>query len=165
MEKLNYIMNNYDIEILISILGLILLLFLIVIIQGIKISKTRRLYKKMFRDTDGKNIEEMLINNKKYIDSIIKQNNSINSEISNLRNNLKHTFSKTEIFRYDAFSSIAGQLSFVYVLLNQQNSGVILNGIYSNEGHYLYLKNVVEGKTENELSKEEKSTLQKALEK
>ena len=54
-------------------------------------------------------------------------------------------------------------MSFVIALLDDHNSGLILNSVHSREGCYLYMKDVVEGKTEILLGNEEKEALEKAL--
>lgn len=163
MATITYLINNYNIELIIGTYILIGLMVLLLIIQMIKTSKLKKRYNNMFKGEDIKNIEEMLLSQKKKIESIINTHDNINTNLLELEKALKLCYSKSTIFRYDAFSGLAGRLSFVYVLLNETNSGVILNGIYSSEGHYLYIKEVVAGKTEKELSKEERSTLEQTM--
>ncbi|MDO4978507.1 MAG: DUF4446 family protein, partial [Eubacteriales bacterium] len=46
-------------------------------------------------------------------------------------------------------------------VLDDNNSGWILNSVHSREGCYLYIKDVIEGKTEVLLGNEEKEALEK----
>ena len=46
---------------------------------------------------------------------------------------------------------------------DDNNTGFVLNSVHSREGCYLYLKDVVEGKTEVLLGSEEKEALERAL--
>lgn len=163
METITYLISNYENEIFIITYGLLLLLFIIMIIQAFKISGLKKRYRLMFKGDKNNNIEDMIIKYKNDVINVIKAQEAIEYDIRRIESALKKAYSKSSLYKYDAFSGLAGRLSFVYVLLDSNNSGVILNGIYSNEGHYLYIKDVVNGKTEKELSKEEKGTLEKAI--
>ena len=61
------------------------------------------------------------------------------------------------------FKGMGGNLSFVIAMLDDNNTGFVLNSVHSREGCYLYLKDVVEGKTEVLLGSEEKEALERAL--
>ena len=73
-------------------------------------------------------------------------------------------YQKTGIVKnYNAFKGMGGNLSFVIAMLDDNNTGFVLNSVHSREGCYLYLKDVVEGKTEVLLGSEEKEALERAL--
>lgn len=163
METVTYLLNNYSIEIIIGTYVFLALMLLLLIIQMIKTSKLKKQYNAMFKGENIDNVEDMLLSQKVKLENVSNTHDEIKSRIALIENAIKHSFSKSGVFRYDAFSGLAGKLSFVYVLLDSTNCGVILNGIYSNEGHYLYIKEVLSGKTEKELSKEERSTLEQVI--
>ncbi|PKM93819.1 MAG: DUF4446 domain-containing protein [Firmicutes bacterium HGW-Firmicutes-1] len=163
METVTYLMSNYGLEIIIGTYSFLALLFILLIIQMVKTSKLKKRYNLMFKGEKVQNVEEMLLMHKIEVDKVINTHADIKSNISNMQKALTTAYSKSSIYRYDAFSGLSGKLSFVYVLLDSTNSGLILNGIYSSEGHYLYIKDVVNGKTEKELSKEERLTLDKVM--
>ena len=73
------------------------------------------------------------------------------------------SYQKTGIVRYNAFKGMGGNLSFVLALLDDNNSGFILNSVHSREGCYLYLKDVDKGQTDTILGSEEKEALEQAL--
>lgn len=70
---------------------------------------------------------------------------------------------KPMLSMYNAFKGMGGNLSFVIAMLDDNNTGFVLNSVHSREGCYLYLKDVVEGKTEVLLGSEEKEALERAL--
>lgn len=70
---------------------------------------------------------------------------------------------KPVLSSYNAFNGHGGNLSFVIAMLDDNNTGFVLNSVHSREGCYLYLKDVVEGKTEVLLGSEEKEALERAL--
>ena len=65
--------------------------------------------------------------------------------------------------RYSAFKDTGSDLSFALALLNDNNDGVLLNGIYSREMSNIYAKQVNQGKTNVKVSDEEKQALEIAL--
>ena len=65
--------------------------------------------------------------------------------------------------RYSAFKDTGSDLSFALALLNDNNDGVLLNGIYSREMSNIYAKQIKEGKTINKLTEEEERALEIAL--
>ena len=76
---------------------------------------------------------------------------------------MQKTYQKVGIVRYDAFNEMGGNLSFVLTMLNDQNSGWLLNAMHSREGCYTYIKEIVNGKSYVELGEEEKESLERAI--
>jgi hypothetical protein len=58
---------------------------------------------------------------------------------------------------------MGGNLSFVLTMLNDQNSGWLLNAMHSREGCYTYIKEIINGKSYVELGEEEKESLERAI--
>ena len=58
---------------------------------------------------------------------------------------------------------MGGNLSFVIAMLDNNNSGFVLDVVHSREGCYIYLKEVEEGATEVLLGGEEQEALEQAL--
>ena len=70
--------------------------------------------------------------------------------------------SKYALVKYDAFDKMAGKLSFVIALLNDDNSGILINSMHSREGCFTYAKEIVNGESYIQLSSEEKEALEQA---
>ena len=79
------------------------------------------------------------------------------------KKNLNVMFSKYGVEKYDAFDDVGGKLSFALALLDQDNSGVILNAVHSRDNCFLYLKEIVKGESYVMLSQEELEALRKAV--
>ena len=93
-------------------------------------------------------------------EEIAKENKE---EVRNLRKQVQKTYQKVGIVRYDAFNEMGGNLSFVLTMLNDQNSGWLLNAMHSREGCYTYIKEIINGKSYVELGEEEKESLERAI--
>ena len=70
---------------------------------------------------------------------------------------------KIHIMKYDAFKEVGGNMSFVLVLLDMKNNGIIINSIRSTDGNYIYLKEVEKGECPTPLCKEENIALEEAV--
>ena len=57
---------------------------------------------------------------------------------------------------------MAGKLSFALALLNQDNTGVVINAMHSREGCFTYAKEIIKGESYIVLSEEEKEALNQA---
>lgn len=158
MEVQSKILSNlsFDPGILIYlILALLLIMFILVIILFIKQNTLIKKYRSFMRGRGGKSIEDVL---KKRIDEIdkLKENDAyISKRLKYLEQCVTRSYQKCGIVKYDAFKEMGGKLSFAYALLDDANSGYIINSIHSREGCYTYIKEIIKGESFIPLSEEE----------
>jgi hypothetical protein len=70
---------------------------------------------------------------------------------------------KVGLVRFNPFRDTGGDQSFILSLVDSNDTGVIISGLYSRSGTRWYAKKVVNGKgVEHELSEEEKKSLKEA---
>ena len=87
----------------------------------------------------------------------------VNNNKKRLDKDISLCIKKIGMVRYSAFKDTGSDLSFALALLNDNNDGVLLNGIYSREMSNIYAKQVNQGKTNVKLSDEEKQALEIAI--
>ena len=80
-------------------------------------------------------------------------------DIKKIIENLRETYQRVGIVKYDAFKEMGGKLSFSIALLNDNETGFIINSIHSSEGCYVYTKEIVNGECAITLGDEEKKAL------
>ena len=80
-----------------------------------------------------------------------------------LNKNIRASFQKFGLIKYNAFGGLGGNMSFAVALLDYTNTGFVINSVHSREGCFLYIKDVDAGTTEVELGSEEKLALEQAL--
>jgi hypothetical protein len=73
------------------------------------------------------------------------------------------TIQKTGIVRFNPFSDLGGNQSFVIALLDKNNNGFVISSLFVNEGSRVYAKAVREGKSDHTLSKEEQEAIERAI--
>lgn len=161
----NYIgLGGIDIGyILIGMTAVILLSFLLIVIQMIKLSKLKKKYSIFMQGKDAKSLEQDII-------GIYEDNKFMKISIDKNKNDIRELFKKHElsfqkfgIVKYDAFKQMGGQLSFSLVLLNENDDGFIINSVHSTEGCYSYSKEIKNGQCNISLGEEEKQALNMAL--
>ena len=109
---------------------------------------------------NGRDLDEML---KKYLDDVreIKRDNAeIKAYYTKLDNDIDTCIQKIGLVRYNAFKDVGSDLSFAIALLDRNDNGVILNGLYGSESSNIYAKPVKSGISKYQLSEEEKTALE-----
>jgi Protein of unknown function (DUF4446) len=69
----------------------------------------------------------------------------------------------TALVRYDAYGELSGHQSSSLALLDERRSGVVLSSIHHRDSARVYVKQIVAGKPELELSPEEREAVDAAL--
>lgn len=70
---------------------------------------------------------------------------------------------KVGLLRFNPFKDTGGNQSFILSLVDKNNTGVIISGLYSRSGLRWYAKKVLNGKgVEHELSEDEEKALKEA---
>lgn len=126
------------------------------------IFKTRRHYFGLTKRTRKNNIDEIL-------DSLLEDDKRLQKETEEIRRELKETIDKSRFYlqkmglvRFNAFGRTGNDQSFVLALLDKENSGLIVNFIYTHEGVRVYTKRVKLGKGEYQLSEEEQKAIKES---
>lgn len=140
-----------------------IVLFILLINVNMKYNRLKAAYTKFLKGKDGKNLEESFFEKFSLLDEVEEIAKENKEEVRNLRKQVQKTYQKVGIVRYDAFNEMGGNLSFVLTMLNDQNSGWLLNAMHSREGCYTYIKEIINGKSYVELGEEEKESLERAI--
>lgn len=156
------LINLYSEYIIIGLGIFTILLFVLLIIVNIKYSKLNKKYKRFMEGEKGESLEKIVLDKFEEINEIKKGIETINTHLGKVDEILTVTFQRSAIVKYDAFE-MGGKLSFALALLSEENNGFILNSMHSSsEGCYTYIKEIINGESFIQLSKEEKEALEEA---
>ena len=162
MENIMALLKTDNFLIIIAILLIVLLISYVVLI--IKTSNLNKRYKQFMKKLgNGKNIEEDLENYMYRVEKVERQNSELHLICKEMGNQLSGCVQKIGIVRYNAFKDTGSDLSFALALLDEDNTGVVMNGIYSREMSNIYAKPVEKGKSPYTISEEEKLAIDKAI--
>lgn len=150
--------------IIIGLAAVTVLLFILYIVNIVQMSKLKKNYRIFMEGKDAKSLEETLVKRLDQVDELITANKTNQRNIQQLFNNMKFTFQKVGLVKYDAFNEMGGKLSFSLALLNETDDGFVLNAVHSREGCYTYIKEIVAGNSIIVLAEEEQEALNMAKE-
>ena len=143
---------------------LIIVFIIIIFILMAKLNKIKKNYNNFMKKLgNGANIQEDLETFMHKVDRVEKQNLEIVEYCKNLDKDLEGCIQKIGIVRYNAFKDTGSDLSFALAMLDENNNGVVLNGIYSREMSNIYAKPVQNGTSNYTVSEEEKLAIEKAV--
>jgi len=142
---------------------LILILIIVVIVCILQIRKLYRRYDFFMRGKDAESLEDIIMENTETIKILRAEERATKDTLRSTNKNMRASFQKFGMVKYNAFKGMGGNLSFVFAMLDYTNTGFILNSVHSRDGCYLYIKTVDCGKTEILLGSEEKEALEQAL--
>ena len=160
-ELINFLRTDNYLLFLSVIIIILLIGFIILLIGNMKLKEKYRKF--MQKLGNGKNLEEDLSNFMYKVDRVERQNAEIMNFCKNLDEDLTKCIQKVGIVRYSAFKDTGSDLSFAVALLDEKNSGVVFNGIYSREMSNIYAKPVENGNSSYTLSEEEAEAIRKAI--
>ncbi len=149
--------------IIIGLAVVTLLMLITLIVNTVLIVQLRKRYKIFMSGKNAKNLEKTLIERLDQVDGLLQANATNEKNIKKLFANMKFTFQKVGLVKYDAFNEMGGKLSFSLALLNETDDGFVLNAVHSREGCYTYIKEIVGGNSIIVLSEEEKEALAMAM--
>ncbi len=141
-----------------------IVLFIIFLIQSVKYSELLSGYNTFMKGKNAESLEEEI---EQIFDDIARLKvvaEKNRGDINKIIGNLRETYQRVGIVKYDAFKEMGGKLSFSIALLDDNASGFILNSVHSSDGCYVYTKEIVKGDCPVTLGDEEKKALMLALE-
>lgn len=149
--------------IFIFLLVLIVILFFMVVNVNMKYKRLKSSYSSFMRGSDGKNLEQSILEKFDELDEITEIAKKNRTDIKELFREMQNNYQKVGIVKYDAFNEMGGKLSFALTLLDGNNSGWVINAMHSREGCYTYIKEIVRGESYIELAEEEAESLEQAI--
>ena len=163
MESIINIIDPYIIYIVLGVTVFSLITFILLIVNLSKMKKLKNKYE-TFMLKDNVDLENLLIHYAKKVNTVEAKEESILKEIGRLSNELKYCTQKVGVVRYNAIEKVGADLSFAIAMLDAEDNGVVLNGIYSRDGSYIYSKPIKSGTSTYRLSDEEVQAINLAKE-
>ena len=136
-----------------------IILAVVIIIALCKLKNIKRRVDDLTRGKDAESLEDIIINYLQRVESLEEGEEITRAALSAIKDNLKITYQKTGLVKYDAFREMSGALSYSLALLDKENNGILISSMYSREGCYTYAKDIVNGECKINLSDEEQEAL------
>ncbi|MGL5244853.1 MAG: DUF4446 family protein [Sarcina sp.] len=165
MENIMGLLNYYGQYILIGVALIIVVQIILIIVLFSSLNKLEKKYRKLMRGSNGKNIEELVVSYLDKVDEVKEISKKMSKENELLNKKINKCVQKISVIRYKAFSDVGSDLSFSVALLDENNDGVILTGIYARYESTTYAKPIDKGISRYDLSEEELHVLNDAINK
>lgn len=157
-------LGSVDLGLLIILLFILLIIAIFLLLQNMK--RINDIKKRLDVFVTGKSARSLEREMKEMFEEnrlIMATTEKNKKEIINIHRQLRTTYQKLGLVRYNAFEQMGGNLSFCLVLLNEDNDGFLMNSVHSADGCYSYTKEIEKGKCKFDLGIEEKEALEKAI--
>ncbi len=156
------IMSSMGIDAGVIIIVLLVLEIFLVLAVFIMSGKVRRLnakYASFMKGQNGSSLEKDISKRMGKIDKYAQNFGALDDSIISLQETMQKSVHKYGIVKYDAFDDVGGKLSFVLALLDDMDTGFVLNAVHSRENCFPYIKEIVKGESYIMLSNEEVEAL------
>ncbi|RJQ36104.1 DUF4446 family protein [Candidatus Microgenomates bacterium] len=120
-------------------------------------------YNNLVKGVSSKNLKTVLENLLKEVETSKKDIDFLISRCDRIEKEGTSHIQKIGLLRFNPFKDTGGDQSFIVSLVDAENNGVVISGLYSRSGTRWYAKKVSKGiGIEHELSDEEKKALKEA---
>lgn len=125
--------------------------------------KDRGTLKKLFPRTEKEDLRDKFLELLKHIEEWDRENQVVKQSLRSIaKDSLKH-IQRVEILRYNPYQDTGGDQSFSMVLLDGNGDGLVLTSLHTRSGTRIYTKSLHRGKSDLDLSKEERKVIEQAL--
>ncbi len=135
---------------------------IIILIDAFWVFSTEKRLKRFFLGKKAKDLEETIIILEAEIVKLNKAKEEIEKNIDIINSKLKKSIRGLETIRFNPFPDQGSNQSFAIGMLNEESDGLVISSLYSRERMSIFAKPIKNGKSEYELTNEEKEALQKA---
>ena len=160
------ILNSLGIDpgfIVIAMMGIMVFVLLYMVRVSMKLTRFLKRYRIFMKGRDAVSLEKAFTQRFLEMDRIEEITRIHSNEIRKIREIQGRTANKIGIVKYDAFPDVGGRLSFALAMLDESDSGFVLNAIHGRDGCYTYIKEIVKGESYVVLGQEEKEALRQAV--
>jgi biopolymer transport protein ExbB/TolQ len=163
MQMINIPMEQLMFYIAIALSVCCVVLLILVILSLCKLKTLKRRVDSLTRGKDTESLEDIILSYLKRVESLEEGEEIPRAALTAIKDNLKITYQKKGLVKYDAFREMSGALSYSLALLDKENNGVLISSMYSREGCYTYPKDIVNRESKINLSEEEAEALNQAM--
>lgn len=141
----------------------ILILLIWLIILSYFSWRERKFLYKLFPKSDELDIRKKFDELIAEVEESARKNQIISKNLQSVRKEGLGHIQDIAMQRYNPYNDTGGEQSFSVVFLDALSNGVMLTSLHSRAGTRIYIKNIKEGKSDLELSREEREALEQAV--
>lgn len=147
---------------MIVLLAVVLIIFTATLLQ---LRRAAKRYRVLTQGATGKNIDEHLCALADELSELKKSHTEYADRVQKLELISRKTMQRIELYKFNAFKEMGGELSFALALLDAEGDGIVLSNICGREDARLYAKEVEKGSPAQFYSTEEKRAIEQSMRK
>lgn len=146
--------------------GLALVAFVWVVVLSLKLRRVRSAQRTILGgdETDlaahAASLQDAFVQLRDWVEEVAS---GLEGRVSGAEHRMDGCVSHTSVVRYDAMNELSGQQSSTVALLDERKTGVVISSILHRDQARLYVKRVLDGNPEYELSPEEQQAVEAAM--
>ncbi len=144
----------------VTVVSLVLALYAVSKYNGLK--QRYEFFMGSNRKRADQNLETMLKEYLNTVREVEKDVEEVRQDMVKLIANMDNCIQKVGIVRYNPYEEMGGNLCYAVALLDKNDNGVVLNGLYAKTGCFTYAKPIEAGTSTYVLSAEEIEALDRA---
>lgn len=148
------------------------LLFLLVIVVAIlfilgkfwlDLKGTRSKFGQLLNENSSQNVEQLLLEHMKERQELRKHLELLDERVISLERKIQRSKRHLGLVRYDAFPDTGGNQSFTLAVYDDNGDGAILSSIVGRADNKVYGKNLINGKSDHNLTDEDQKAILEAV--
>lgn len=143
-------------------LAFFVLVGILILIQVVWMFVTEKRLKRFFMGKKAKDLEDTISILEDEISKLKIAKEKTETELYSVNKKLKKSIRGLDLIRFNPFQDQGSNQSFAIGMLNEEGDGLVLSSLYSRERMSVFAKPIKNGKSDFELSAEEKEVLEKA---
>ncbi|MDI6601575.1 MAG: DUF4446 family protein [Thermoanaerobacteraceae bacterium] len=162
MNDLLQILRTYDVYVIsgLALLAIIELIWLLSL--NIRLSSFIKNYRQVIKGRKGEDLEDMLSSYLGKVEDNVERITDFEERMKKIEKRTELSIQKVGIVRYNAFSEMGSDQSFSLALLDQNDDGFVITGIFSRDDTVTYAKPIERGTSRYPLSAEEIQAIDRA---
>lgn len=158
----NILSNNITTAVLTISLIVVLSIAWSVLLQT-QLWKLQQRQKAIFKGKDNQDLEEVIIEHTQEIEKLDADIEDLYKISDTINKIAMRGIQKVGLVRFNPFKDTGSNQSFALALLDAADNGVVVSSLYTRQETRTYSKPIIAGKSEYQLSEEEKEALKKAI--
>lgn len=137
--------------------GLALLISAYCLWQNLSLNRVRKTF---FSGKSGLDLESVILGLKERLADGQRQQEALEQTQQEIKQALGFAVQKVGLVRFNPFEGSGGNFSFCLALLDNHDSGVVITSMYGREQNRIYSKQVLQGISDVQLTKEEQQAVE-----
>jgi hypothetical protein len=159
---LNALVAPYLGAAILALAAIAIILLVAVIILARRTSRLGARLAGLTRGGDGTSFEAVLDAHLDRVTAVGQDLDDLTARTAVLERDLRRTFSRVGLVRYNPFEETGGNQSFALALLDADGNGWVLSSLHARTGTRVYAKAVTRGRSDTALSDEESEAIRTA---